>query len=120
MYRKNKRIGEDMSLKDSIYNIDELLREVEKLSKENKILKSIIKIMEPKIGIVRIKVESSNIDSIGYDTKTSTLEIEFINGRVYQYFNVPYMTYLSLFVAKSKGKYFANYIKNNYEFEKVE
>ena len=36
----------------------------------------------------REHVESSNIESIGYDVKTQTLEIEFLNGAIYQYFDV--------------------------------
>ena len=37
----------------------------------------------------RKPVRSSNISSIGYDSESKTLEIEFHSGGVYQYFNVP-------------------------------
>lgn len=37
----------------------------------------------------RKSVTSSNIASIGYDETSETLEIEFKNGGVYQYFDVP-------------------------------
>ena len=37
----------------------------------------------------RSAVASSNVSSIGYDTATQTLEVEFLNGRVYQYYGVP-------------------------------
>ena len=36
----------------------------------------------------RQEVDSSNIDAVGYDETTQTLEIEFRNG-VYQYEDVP-------------------------------
>ncbi len=36
----------------------------------------------------RFPVQSSNIKSIGYDSDRQTLELEFANGGVYQYFNV--------------------------------
>jgi len=39
--------------------------------------------------MLRMSVSSSNISSVGYDPKTQTLEVEFHNGGVYQYFNVP-------------------------------
>lgn len=32
---------------------------------------------------------SSNIGSIGYELETMTLEVEFSNGSVYQYYDVP-------------------------------
>ena len=34
-------------------------------------------------------VTSSNVKAIGYDDRTQTLEVEFLNGRVYQYYGVP-------------------------------
>ena len=37
----------------------------------------------------RVSVESATIRSVGYDQKTSTLEIEFSNGNINQYFDVP-------------------------------
>lgn len=44
--------------------------------------------------MIRQPVSSSNIRSIGYDSKSNTLEIEFHSGGVYQYFGVlsPYTT----------------------------
>jgi hypothetical protein len=59
----------------------------------------------------RTSVSSSNIRSIGYDPNTSTLEIEFHNGRIYQYFHVPERLYRELMRAPSLGTFFDNYIK---------
>ncbi len=53
----------------------------------------------------REQVSSSNVKSIGYDINTSILEVEFKNGRVYQYFNVPINVYNALINASSIGKY---------------
>ena len=39
--------------------------------------------------MIRDPVSSSNIASIGYDSDSETLEIEFTNGSIYQYFNLP-------------------------------
>ena len=39
--------------------------------------------------MIRDLVASSNIASIGYDPDSETLEIEFTNGSIYQYFNIP-------------------------------
>ena len=67
----------------------------------------------------RILVESSTIKSIGYNFKQAILEIEFIRGAVYRYFNVPQSEFLALKFANSKGKYFSNNIVKNYKFKKV-
>lgn len=65
----------------------------------------------------RMQVSSSNILSIGYDPSTQVLEVEFISGAVYQYFNVPEAEYESFLNAGSKGTYFNTNIKQ-YPFPK--
>ncbi len=68
----------------------------------------------------RISVESSNLASVGYDSVISTLEIEFHNGRIYQYFAVPQEIYDGLMNAASKGSYFHNNIKKGgYSYAEV-
>ena len=67
----------------------------------------------------RDHVESSNIKSIGYDSKSQTLEIEFLNGSVYQYFDVPEHIFEELMGADSQGKYLASNIKGYYRYSKV-
>lgn len=39
--------------------------------------------------MLRQPVISSNLASVCYDSKSKTLEIEFLNDSVYQYSNVP-------------------------------
>ena len=56
-------------------------------------------------------VSSSNIASIGFDPDNMILEVEFLNGTVYQYYDVPQSIYDGLMAADSHGKYFAAYIK---------
>jgi len=67
----------------------------------------------------RESVTSSNIASIGYDKTSETLEIEFLNGGVYQYFDVPEREYDGIMSAASHGQYLAQNIKGNYRFSKV-
>lgn len=62
----------------------------------------------------RQAVSSSNIASIGYDASSKTLEVEFNNGRTYEYYNVPASEYSALMSASSHGKYFSANIKDNY------
>ena len=67
----------------------------------------------------RDSVSSSNIASIGYEEGSETLEIEFHNGGVYQYFDVPKRIYEELMSADSHGGYLARGIKGVYRFSKV-
>jgi hypothetical protein len=61
----------------------------------------------------RIPVESSNLESVGYDPKNAILEIEFKSGGVYEYSGVSQDVYDDLMNAESKGKYFNHHIKNS-------
>ena len=67
----------------------------------------------------RYSVASSNLASVGYDPATETLEVEFLNGSIYQYFNVPQNLYDQLMRAGSKGRFLNTYIKNAYPFSRV-
>lgn len=67
----------------------------------------------------RYSVASSNISSIGYDVQTQTLEVEFLNGTIYQYYGVPQNMYDQLMQQGSKGRFLNTYIKNAYAFSRV-
>ncbi len=69
--------------------------------------------------MVRQPVESSNLKSVGYDPATKTLELEFQNGGVYQYYEVPRDVYDGLMKADSHGRYFISAIKGAYPFAKL-
>ena len=69
--------------------------------------------------MIRQSVSSSNIRSIGYDTESRTLEIEFHSGGIYQYFNVPESVYNALMSASSHGSYFHRHIKDQYQWTKI-
>ncbi len=64
-------------------------------------------------------VASSNLASVGYSRETETLEIEFLSGSVYQYYNVPENIYNELMRAGSKGQFLHAYIKNAYPYSRV-
>ena len=67
----------------------------------------------------RYTVASSNIASIGYDAAAETLEIEFLSGSIYQYYNLPENMYDQLMKEPSKGKFLNVYIKNAYPYSRV-
>jgi hypothetical protein len=69
--------------------------------------------------MIRDPIASTNIASIGYDAASETLEVEFTNGSVYQYYNVPAHLYEQLMMASSKGQFLNTYIRNAYPFSRV-
>jgi hypothetical protein len=64
-------------------------------------------------------VTSTNVRSIGYDSTSGTLEVEFQNSFVYQYYNVPTQVYDALMASPSKGQFLNSQIKNMYPFSRV-
>ena len=59
------------------------------------------------------------IASAGYDRATETLEVEFQNGAIYQYFNVPENLFKQLMREKAKGKFLNTHIRNAYPFSRT-
>jgi lysyl-tRNA synthetase, class II len=57
--------------------------------------------------------------SVGYESKSRILEIEFQSGEVYQYLDVPNEVHEKLLRAKSKGQYFNGGIRDDYAFVRV-
>ena len=53
----------------------------------------------------RLPVDSSALRSVGYDSKSQVLEIEFMNGTVCDYYDVPPETYQEFCEADSMGAF---------------
>lgn len=67
----------------------------------------------------RIAIISKVLKSVGYDEATGTLEVEFKNGGVYEYFDVPTDEYSALMLAPSKGTYFGDHIRDAHRFKRI-
>lgn len=67
----------------------------------------------------RYSIESSMIKSIGYDSNSSTLEIEFKSGEVWQYFDFLESLWHDFDSTDSKGKFFHREIKNQHKESRV-
>lgn len=76
-------------------------------------------LLNGELEMVRNPVGSSNIASIGYEEASQTLEIEFANGSIYQYYNIGPAINEQLMQAPSKGQFLNTYIKNAYPFSRV-
>jgi hypothetical protein len=70
--------------------------------------------------IRRHHVKSSAVRSMGYDEEDWVLQVEYVNGDVYNYFRVPPQEHRAFVDAPSKGTHVNREIKPYYEFEKLE
>lgn len=65
-------------------------------------------------------VSSSSLRAVGYEAASCTLQISFLDGGLYEYYNVPMSIHKSLMMAISKGTYFDLHIKKaSYRFRKL-
>jgi len=64
-------------------------------------------------------VDSSSLQSVGYNEEYQTLEVEFRNGAVYQYYNCPKLMYDELMNSPSKGQFFNSQIRDRFPYSRV-
>ena len=67
----------------------------------------------------RKRVNSSKLRSVGYDEKSSTLEIEMSNGQVFQYVGVYPEVYRRLMAAPNPTSFFDDKIAEEYTPKRV-
>jgi hypothetical protein len=68
----------------------------------------------------RIKVLSPNVASIGYDATRKTLEVEYLNGELYQFYHVPRTIYDDLMAAPSKGQFIREILKESHAWARID
>jgi KTSC domain len=68
---------------------------------------------------LRITVESRTVTTAGYDDRSSTMELEFVDGGVYRYFVVPRSVFDALLAADSIGRFFHDHIRGVYPFTRI-
>lgn len=66
-----------------------------------------------------IEADSTNIARFGYDEASQVLAVEFQNGGIYNYFDVPKFIFEEMCGAGSKGQYLAQRIKGTYRYAKA-
>jgi len=64
-------------------------------------------------------VKSSNIQEVGYDESTETMRVQFTNGSIYEYRNIPVIVNNDFMQASSLGAYLNRNIRNSYPYEKI-
>jgi KTSC domain len=72
----------------------------------------------------RIEVKSNMFKSVGFQaclgSEPGTLYVEFSQGTLYKFFQVPQETYRELCAADSMGQYFNEHIRGKYKSEKIQ
>jgi hypothetical protein len=66
------------------------------------------------------RVDSSNIEAVGYDPVTSEMHVRFTNGNLYAYKGVSAETHQDLMAADSPGSHLHEFVKGQHEYEKLE
>lgn len=64
--------------------------------------------------IRREPVPSTAVATIGYSKRLHALEIEFVNGAIYRYLDVPLSVYRGLLAAQSKARFYDENIRGRY------
>ena len=64
-------------------------------------------------------VDSTMMINVDYEEGLQELDITFIGGKTYRYFEVPLDTYAGLLDAESKGEFFNEHIKDQFNFNEV-
>lgn len=63
--------------------------------------------------------KSSSIARFCYDGVNQVLVIEFKNGRIYNYYDVPGTVFTEMLAASSKGQFFLENIREEYDYTRV-
>jgi lysyl-tRNA synthetase class 2 len=66
--------------------------------------------------IKRVPVESRALATIGYSKRIRALEIEFRNGAIYRYLDVPPAIYRALIRAPSRARFYHENVRGKYRY----
>lgn len=69
-------------------------------------------------SMLRVVIESTSIRSYGYSKEMRLLQIEFLDGKVYDYFDVPEEVYFEFVGSLSKGQFLNSKILGIYRYAK--
>jgi hypothetical protein len=69
--------------------------------------------------LIEVSITSSNLKTATYNTEEKTLMVEFNNGAIYEYNEVPWEIFTKFRMAESQGKFFNASISKTYKYQKV-
>jgi lysyl-tRNA synthetase class 2 len=70
-------------------------------------------------NITEVVVSSSNLNRAIYNSSENHLSIEFNNGSIYEYENVPLEIFENFKKSESQGKFFNSNISRTYKYKKI-
>jgi hypothetical protein len=65
------------------------------------------------------RVSSSHLASVEYDEEKQEMTVQFLQGPVYRYFNVPKDVYEGIRGAQSPGGYFWSVVRDAYQYRRI-
>lgn len=68
----------------------------------------------------REAVDSSALAAVGYSKRLRALEVEFRDGLIYRYLEVPRPVYRELISAESKARYYNRHVRGKYRCLRVQ
>jgi hypothetical protein len=67
----------------------------------------------------RKPVKSSVVLSVGYEPESKTLELEFVDGSLYEYYDVPAAIHRRLMASDSVGRFVNRFVVPGYKSRKI-
>ncbi len=74
---------------------------------------------DEKVRLRHVVVNSTSIATIGFNQTRGVLEIQFVNGRVYRYVDVPKPIQQRFLQAPSRGKFYHEFIRGHYRCSEI-
>jgi KTSC domain len=68
----------------------------------------------------RIRLDSTVLQSVGYQDQLVLLELEFRDGTIYHYFKVSEQIFQELLRAESRGAYFNANIRHRFAYAQIQ
>lgn len=66
-----------------------------------------------------IRVSSTNLHSVGYDTDSQTMRVRFNRGAIYDHYDVPENIHEGLMKAGSKGHFYRVNIERRFRHKRI-
>jgi hypothetical protein len=69
-------------------------------------------------SIHRIDLRSALLADASYDMRLRALDVAYTDGNAYRFYDVPHDTWVAFCAAESRGRFFLDFIRENYSRER--
>jgi len=70
------------------------------------------------MNVSLVELVSSSLQSASFDAESLTLMVNFHDGSQYAYIGVPLSTFQQLLAAESKGRFFNQFIRTQFPYDR--